>query len=288
MKILKYFFEALFIYFFFFIIFLVGLNFGRKIFSRLFNLIGPYYRSNQIIKSNLLKIDKSINENQISKFRYNMWSNYGKNFVEYLFLKKFKNKNDHIVLNDNGLIKKITSSNKPVIFVSGHFANFELMSMELVKRNIKLATIYRPLNNIFINPIMEKIRRTNVCQNQIKKGLKGIRDVYKYLNNGFSIALMIDQRISEGEQVKLFNEDALTTTLPAQLALRFDCDIFPLYIRRDENDLFFLEFENPLMIKDLKAENLNKVQITEKLNKILEKMIKRDPGQWILTHNRWK
>ena len=135
---------------------------------------------------------------------------------------------------------------------------------------------------------MEKIRRTNVCQNQIKKGLRGIRDVYKYLNNGFSIALMIDQRISEGEQVKLFNEDALTTTLPAQLALRFDCDIFPLYIRRDENDLFFLEFENPLMIKDLKAENLNKVQITEKLNKILEKMIKRDPGQWILTHNRWK
>lgn len=284
MKILKYFFEALFIYFFFFIIFLVGLNFGRKIFSRLFNLIGPYYRSNQIIKSNLLKIDKSINENQISKFRYNMWSNYGKNFVEYLFLKKFKNKNDHIVLNDNGLIKKITSSNKPVIFVSGHFANFELMSMEIVKQNIKLATIYRPLNNLFLNPLMELLRKKFVCSNQIKKGINGVRETIEYVNKGYNIALMIDQRVSEGEKINFFNKPALTTTLPAQLSIKYNMPIIPVFIKRKSDNLFELEFFDEIKPNEFK----NKIELTNKLNNILENLIKKFPNQWIWTHNRWK
>ena len=90
---------------------------------------------------------------------------------------------------------------KPVIFISGHFANFELMSMEITKRNIPLATIYRPLNNIFLNPLMEFLRKKYVCPNQIKKGIKGVRESIEYLRNGYSVALMIDQRVSEGERI---------------------------------------------------------------------------------------
>ena len=166
-KTIKYFFQALIVYLFFITIKLFGLRLSRNFFSYLFNKIGPLIKSNQIIDDNLDKFIGSYNDDKKKSIKIEMWSNYGKTFVEYLFLKKFRKNNSHIVIKGEDILHKIKKKKKPVIFVSGHFANFELMSMELTKRNIKLATIYRPLNNFFLNPFMEYIRKTYVCEKQI-------------------------------------------------------------------------------------------------------------------------
>ena len=162
------------------------------------------------------------------------------------------------------------------------------MSMELTKRNINLATIYRPLNNFFLNPFMEYLRKKYICKNQIKKGLIGVKDSIQYIKNNFSIALMIDQRVSEGKKLPFFEHMALTTTIPAQIALKFNMDIVPIYIARKSNDNFEMEIFNPLEISRKEDSETNKLNISIKLNKILEEMITKDPGQWIWTHNRWK
>jgi len=229
-----------------------------------------------------------FNDNLKKNIKIDMWSNYGKTFVEYLYLKKFKNNHTHIQIKNYLILQKIIDRNKPVIFVSGHFANFELMSMELTKRNINLATIYRPLNNFFLNPFMEYIRKKYVCKNQIKKGLSGVKDTISYIKNNFSIALMIDQRVSEGKKIPLFDQMSLTTTLPSQLALKFNLDIVPIYISRKKNDNFEIEFYEPITVFNRNNNETNKLDIAIKLNKILEEMISKDPGQWIWTHNRWK
>ena len=148
-KIIKYFFQAIIVYFFFIFAKLIGLRLSRKFFSYLFNKLGPFIKSNQIIDENLDKFMGSYNEGEKIIIKLKMWSNYGKIFVEYIFLKKFRNSNSHIKIKGEEILQSIIKKNKPVIFVSGHFANFELMSMELTKKNIKLATIYRPLNNFF-------------------------------------------------------------------------------------------------------------------------------------------
>ena len=158
------------------------------------------------------------------------------------------------------------------------------MSMEITKRSIKLATIYRPLNNIFLNPFMEYLRKTFVCKNQIKKGINGVRDAINFIKNDHSIALMIDQRVSEGDKINFFNEDALTTTLPAQLALKFKLNIIPVFIERKNNDTFNIEFKKPINSKNFQ----NKIILSNELNKVLEQMIIKNPSQWIWTHNRWK
>ena len=101
-----------------------------------------------------------------------MWKNYGKTFIEYIFLDFFKKNDSHIIIEGMSNLEEVIKQKKPVIFISGHFANYELMSMEIVKKNIKLATIYRPLNNYFLNPLMEYLRRKYVCKNQIKKGAR--------------------------------------------------------------------------------------------------------------------
>ena len=287
-KTIKYFLQAIFIYLFFIIIKLIGLTMSRKFFSSLFNKIGPLIKSNQIINDNLDKFIGPYNENKKEEIKFKMWKNFGKTFVEYLFLKKFRENNSHIKIKGENTLLKIIDENKPVIFVSGHFANFELMSMELTRKGIKLATIYRPLNNYFLNPFMEHMRRTYVCRDQIKKGLAGVRESINYIKNNFSIALMIDQRVSEGKRLPFFGGMALTSTLPAQLATKYQLDIVPIYIARDKNDDFEIEIYEPIKVSDVDNNEINKIDLTIKLNKIIEQMISREPGHWIWTHNRWK
>jgi len=287
-KIIKYFIQALFVYLFFIIIKIIGLKLSRKLFSFLFNKIGPLIKSEKIINSNLEKFLGYQNIDIKKNVKIKMWSNYGKTFVEYVFLNKFRSVNSHIEICGEETLDRIKKENKPVIFVSGHFANFELMSMELTKRNINLATIYRPLNNLFLNPFMEYLRKKYICQNQIKKGLGGVKDSIYYIKNNFSIALMIDQRVSEGKKLPFFENMAFTTTMPAQIALKFNLNIVPIYIARKDDDNFKIKIYEPIKILKNEDAETNKLNISIKLNKILEEMISGDPGQWIWTHNRWK
>ena len=288
MKIIKYFIQAFIIYTFFILIKILGLNISRRLFAKIFQMIGPLIKSEKTINENLEKFLSSYNEEQKKNIKKMMWSNYGKTFVEYLFLNKFRKDKSHIIFKGKEILKGIINKNKPVIFVSGHFANFELMSMELTRETINLATIYRPLNNLFLNPFMEYVRRTYVCRNQIKKGIAGVKDSINYLKKNYSIALMIDQRVSEGKRLPFFDQMALTTTLPAQLAIKFNLEIVPIYIKRNLDDSFEMEILKPIALDKNEDLITQKINTTIKLNKILEEMISRDPGQWIWTHNRWK
>jgi len=283
-KIIKYFLQSVLIYCFFLIAKLIGLKLSRKISSFIFKNIGPIIRSNKVANRNLLKFSNKISDLRKKEIIKNMWSNYGMTFVEYIFLKKFRNENSHINIKGEKILDEILKKNKPVIFVSGHFANFELMSMEITKKKINLATIYRPLNNFFLNPFMLFLRKKYICKNQIKKGRTGIKDAINFIERNHSIALMIDQRLSEGEQIKFFNEEALTTTLPAQLSLKYNLKIIPIFIERKNDDFFEMKIENPITPSELST----KSKISEKLNHILENMITNKPDQWIWTHNRWK
>ena len=220
-----------------------------------------------------------------------MWKNYGFVFAEYIFMKKFRLdefSKPHISIQGEEILKEVIKSGKPVIFVSGHFANFELMAMELEKKNINLCAIYRPLNNFLINPFMVSIRKKYICRNQIKKGLSGTKDAIEFLKKKYSIALMVDQRLGESERYPFFNKSAHTTTLPAQLALKYNCKIIPIYLERKEDGFFKMEILNPIDIKKTNDVEKDKINITIKINQIIESMIKRNPGQWIWTHGRWK
>ena len=279
-KILKYFVQSIIVYLLFIIGKIIGLKLSRKIFSNFFLFVGPFFKSRKIIDKNLHVFNKDITNLEKKRIISSMWKNYGKTFIEYIFLDFFRKNKSQIQIQG----KEILKEKKPRIFISGHFANFELMSMEITKQDIKLATIYRPLNNFFLNPFMEFLRKKYVCKNQIKKGINGVRDTIEYINKDYSIALMIDQRVSEGDKIKFFGKDALTTTLPAQLAFKYKLPLVPVFIERDEKDKFTLKFHEEIKANDFK----DKIELTKKLNDVLEKMIISNPAQWIWSHNRWK
>ena len=282
-KMIKYFLQSIFVYFFFTIGRIIGLNLSRKLFSILFSIIAPIFKSKKIIKKNLKIFNKNISKLEEDTIISNVWKNYGKTFIEYIFLDIFRKESSHIKIYGKENLERIKRIKKPVVFISGHFSNFELMSMEITKNEIKLATIYRPLNNYFLNPFMEYLRKKYICKYQIKKGIKGVRDAIEFIKKNFSIALMIDQRVSEGERIDFFNQPALTTTLPAQLAIKFNLSIIPVFIERDKNN-FIINFHDEIRPSDFK----DKIDLTKKLNNEIEKMILKNPNEWIWSHNRWK
>jgi len=283
MKNLKYFLQFIIILFLFFIFKLIGLKNSTLLSGNLFKMIGPIFRSNKLSYENLELAFPNLDKIEKKNILRKMWFNYGCIFAEYMFIKKFNQSNNLIIENQN-ILENIRDNSERVIFISGHFNNFELMAMHISKSGIDLAAIYRPLNNFFLNPIMEKIRKKYICEKQIKKGVSGTKDLLKLFKNGTSIALMIDQRVSQGIKCDLFNKKAYTTTIPAQFIKKFDSKVVPIYIERLKDNNFKLKIHEPLKFK----ENDTLEKITLELNKILENMIKRNPEQWIWTHNRWK
>ena len=286
MNSIKYFFQFLIILIFFLIFKILGLKLASNISGKIVALIGPFFRSKSVIESNILKAIPKLNKPEIQKISHNMWNNYGRILSEYVFIKEFRkpNSKNNLQVVGQDILDKIKNDNETVIFVSGHFNNFELMAMHIEKSGINLAAIYRPLNNKFLNFVMEKIRKNYICKNQIKKGISGTKQLLSFFKNGSSIALMIDQRVSEGIKSKFFKHEAFTTTIPAQFVKKFKCKIVPIYIERIKDINFKLTVYNPLEYSN----NDSIETITLELNKILENMILKNPNQWIWSHNRWK
>ena len=285
MKKIRYFIEYIIISILFVFFELIGYQKSSNIGAKIGKVFGPIFRSKNIIKKNLENagIKDEINQKKIIE---EMWENYGRILAEYPFLKKFKTNEfkNYITIEGQENLSDIKFKNKKAVFVSGHFNNFELMAMQLENMGIDLAAIYRPLNNFLMNKKIEKIRVNHICKKQVKKGKSGTREILKYLNQNTSIALMIDQRVSEGKQIKFFNKLALTTTIPAQIVLKYECVIIPIYIERYNKHFFKMKINKPLKL----TKNDSLEFISETLNNLLEKMIMKNPSQWIWSHNRWK
>ena len=286
MKYFKYFIQFILTFLSLLIFKLLGPNLSSNISGKIFEKIGPYFRSKEIIHLNIKRAIPKINSKDLEKITNLMWNSYGRVFAEFMFIKDFRAGKlaKNIEVEGQNILETIRSSKKPVIFVSGHFSNFELMAMHLEKSGIELSAIYRPLNNIFLNVFMERLRTKYICKNQIKKGIGGLKKLLALKKNNISTALMIDQRVSEGILSNFFNEKALTTTIPAQFVKKFDIPIIPIYIERLNGINFKITINEPIKFPT----NSSVESITDYLNKVLEKMIMKKPESWIWSHNRWK
>ena len=286
MKYFNYFIQYIFVIIAFTLFKICGLRMSSTIGGKIFEKIGPLFRSKKIIHKNIKRALPDINNENLETLTRLMWNNYGRTFAEYIFLKDFRigKFSSNIEIEGKEILEKIKKNNQQVVFVSGHLSNFELMAMFIEKNGINLLAIYRPLNNLFLNPFMEKIRRKYICKHQIKKGIGGIKNLIKYKKQNFSTALMIDQRVSEGILSPFFKQEAFTTTIPAQLVKKFNIPVVPVYIERIKDITFKITIKNPIFFsKEKSVEN-----ITNELNLELEKLILKKPEQWIWSHNRWK
>ena len=285
MKLIRYFFEYVFIIILFGLLRLLGYRIASEIGCFLGKTFGPLFRSKKIIKNNLIKFDNSLTPERVTSISKEMWENYGRILAEYPFISSFRKGglDKYIKIENKEKLEEIKKG-QPVVFVSAHFSNFELMAMAIEKAGVNLSAIYRPLNNRMVNSIMEPLRKKYICKNQIKKGINGVKESLKLFKQGVSIAIMIDQRVTEGEKINFFNHPAYTTTIPSQFVKKFRCKIQPVHIERYDKINFKITFDEQLII----GKNADSASISLKLNQWLENKIKKNPSQWIWTHDRWK
>jgi KDO2-lipid IV(A) lauroyltransferase len=291
MKIIRYFLEFVIVIIFFLIFKIIGLKLSSDLGEIIGKYFGPLFRKKTIAKKNILIAFPDLNENSINEMIERMWKNIGRIFGEYIHINKFSiidlkkikigfaNKNNFEILKKN---------NKPIVFFSGHFANFELMAKCLQELGFNIGAIYRPLNNIFLNPIMEFIRKKYICPIQIEKGSNGTKKLIKHISTNSPLALMIDQRLSSSIRVPFFNQPASTTTTPAQLAIKYDALLIPVFLKRLEKTNFEFFIEEPLIINRTSDYDKDIFNITQIMNKKIEEFIKKDPAHWLWSHDRWK
>ena len=290
MKIIRYFLEFVIVIIFFLIFKIIGLKLSSDLGEIIGKYFGPLFRKKTIAKKNILIAFPDLNENSINEMIDRMWKNIGRIFGEYIHINKFSiiDQKKKIVFTNKNNIEILNKNNKPIVFFSGHFANFELMAKCLQELGFNIGAIYRPLNNIFLNPIMEFIRKKYICPIQIEKGSNGTKKLIKHISNNNPLALMVDQRLSSSIRVPFFDQPATTTITPAQLAIKYDALLVPVFLKRLEKTNFEFFIEEPLITNQTNDYDKDIFNITQIMNIKIEEFIKRDPAHWLWSHDRWK
>ena len=291
MKIIRYFLEFILVIFFFLVFKIIGLKLSSDLGEIIGKYFGPLFRKRTIAKKNILIAFPNFNEKLINEMIDRMWKNIGRIFGEYIHINKFSiidNSKKKIVFTNRNDVEILKKNNKPIVFFSGHFANFELMAKCLQELGFNIGAIYRPLNNIFLNPIMEFIRKKYICPIQIEKGSNGTKKLIKHISNNNPLALMVDQRLSSSIRVPFFDQPATTTITPAQLAIKYDALLVPVFLKRLEKTNFEFFIEEPLITNQTNDYDKDIFNITQIMNIKIEEFIKRDPAHWLWSHDRWK
>lgn len=291
MKIIRYFLEFILVIFFFLVFKIIGLKLSSDLGEIIGKYFGPLFRKKIIAKKNILIAFPNFNEKSINEMIDRMWKNIGRIFGEYIHINKFSiidNSKKKIVFTNRDDAEILKKNNKPIVFFSGHFANFELMAKCLQELGFDIGAIYRPLNNIFLNPIMEFIRKKYICPIQIEKGSNGTKKLIKHISNNNPLALMVDQRLSSSIRVPFFDQPATTTITPAQLAIKYDALLVPVFLKRLEKTNFEFFIEEPLITNRTNDYDKDIFNITQIMNIKIEEFIKRDPAHWLWSHDRWK
>jgi KDO2-lipid IV(A) lauroyltransferase len=263
----------------------IAANFAAKIAT----FIGPKIAVHKLAYKNITNALPELNENRKKEILADMWDNLGRIIGEYPHIAYYKVEEiEEIVEFPEETIKNIEfikNSKKGGIIFSGHIGNWEVGPKAFMKFGIIPHTVYRSLNN----PYVEKMTATIRNQKMITKGTSGNRMIIDVIKNGGFIIIMADQKISEGEPVQFFHDKAITTTSIAKIALKYDVSLIPARsIRIGKDFKFIIDVEKPLEFDKTEDINKNVINLTLKINQKLESWIKEYPSQWFWVHNRWK
>ena len=218
-----------------------------------------------------------------------MWDNLGRVAAEYAHLKRLKLHGNDPRLSVTGTqyAEPAIASGKGVIFVSGHFANWEVMPFTAAGLGYESGEVYRPLNNPFVDRWMVAQRIANGPKDQIAKGAQGTKRIFTMLRGGKCILLLADQKTNEGVPAPFFGRDAMTTPAPAALALKLGSLILPASNERLGGSRFLMKIYPPLEFTPSGDHDADIHQLTIKITEALERLVRERPSQWLWIHRRW-
>ena len=245
--------------------------------------ISPLTGNKKRIENNLSLVLPDLSENDKKELIKNCLNNIGMTMFELLSPTDFKlaGQKANVLGPGSSLLEKAKANSQPVILISGHFGNYDVVRANLISNGYNLGALYRPMNNPYFNKTYLK-NISEIGRPLFPRGKKGMGEMMKFLRNGNLIALLIDQHMSRGEPLKFFGKTAFTPTSAAKIAIKYNAIFMPFFVvRKGNTSSFDLHFEEPI-------EHSDPVKMTQEFNDRLEARVKANTEQWLWTHKRWK
>jgi KDO2-lipid IV(A) lauroyltransferase len=249
--------------------------------------IGPLLSQHKTTKRNLRLAFPDWTAQQIEETALAAWENAGRTAGELPHLPSIDPyTSGRVEIIGLDVFDLINTSGKGAVFISGHFANWEIMPAAIVKRIPHAVMTYRALNNPHIDKRIADLRHDYGTAVNAPKGI-GTRELMRALAKGAPVALMNDQKFNEGIPVSFFGHDAMTAPGPTRLALKYGVPIVPVSTVRTGPARFRIEFHTPFVPEDTGHPEADIERAVQRITGFIEAQVRAEPGQWFWQHRRW-
>ncbi len=184
-------------------------------------------------------------------------------------------------------VRRAHESSGGAIFVTPHMGNWEVLPHVCTALGIPLVVVARPPDNPYLRKLLFE-DRTATGQVVIPKK-NALYTLRKALRDGKSLGLLPDQATMHGVAADFFGRKALTTPVPALLAITYQRPIVVAAACRTGEGLRFEGFvSDPIMPGEYESERAELVRLTGEMNHAMEHIVRKYPEQYLWIHNRWK
>ena len=264
------------------------LDWASALAGRLARAVGPRLGVSRRAESNLERAFPGKNPREIATIIAAMWENLGRVAGEYPHLGRLRagGAGGRLEIIGAEHIDLLRDDGKPGIFLMAHLGNWEFAGLASAQRNLSVDRVYRQANNPLTEWLFRQ-GRASVDGALIPKGPAGAKQLLKSLHDGNHLALLVDQKMNDGIAVPFFGRDAMTAPAIAQLALRMDCPVVPVRVKRLQGARFQVIASAPIDFTPTGERTADVQAYMTQVNAIIEAWIRDTPEQWLWLHNRW-
>ncbi len=270
---------------------LLGIDRASALCGKAMRFVGPIIRTlSRRGEDNLRMIFPDWPDEKIRATIADVWENLGRTAAEYAHLDKLHidGDNPRIICADAEKVAKVYKTHSRMVFVTGHFANWEVTGITAHQMDVPFGVVYRALNNPLIDEVIINKRAEVMTRRQIPKGMDGARPMIDLLKDNYSIAFLADQKLNTGGiPVPFMGHSAMTAPAAARLAVRFNLPVIPISNERLNGAYFKVTNHNPIAFEPTGDLHADVEALTIKINEFLERDIRARPEQWLWLHRRW-
>jgi KDO2-lipid IV(A) lauroyltransferase len=253
----------------------------------LFKAMGPRTGANHTAETNLRIAFPEKSDAEIADLMRQQWDNTGRTFFETLVMDRIIGDRSRIELINGERLDEIAANHEPVIFVSGHLSNWEVMPAAIANSQVVCQMTYRAANNPYVDKRIKDSRFRYGVRLFAPKGGDGARELLDGLGRGESVALMNDQKFNGGVAAPLFGQMAHTAPGPSRLALRFKTVLQPMSVQRKDKARFRVVVHDPIHLQSTGDRTADIEAGVRKVNAFIEERVRERPAEWFWTHKRW-
>lgn len=246
-------------------------------------IIAPLAGYRKRVYANLMLAWPELDEAEKQRLSRAVPNNFGRTLIEIYSGAEFKRHLANTPLEGPGVAALVEAhaQGRPVILVSGHFGNHDAIRATVSARFSPVGALFRPLGNPYFNQHWEDAVR-GIAAPAFARGRRGLAEMVKYLRKGNIIALLVDQYVQEGADLTFFGKPAKTTLSAAELALKYNALVLPVFgVRQPDGLGFSAIIQQPIA-------HTNAMEMAQEMNDRLEAMVRKHPEQWFWVHRRWK